>query len=392
MREVTVFVGGSVGSDPYSPKTWSGSSAYLMSALKYGDSLDKAVGIRVPRLVNYALLAKNYTRDRAVWRKHFYFDPAYRRALTRAARRVKVVSPVVMQIGHMFSLPEAFPGMPCASYHDGNLAELVASGYGLQGVSAKRIDQAMQYERETAQRMERIFTFSEYLRRSFITNYGVAEDRVINVGGGVNLAELPAVDAVASDVTRNSAAPKILFLGTEFERKGGRLLLEAFRAVRSRIPAATLEIVGPAQVEGLPEGAVLHGHLSKAVPEQAAKLEALFRSATIFVLPSLYEPFGIAPLEAMLYRLPVVLTNAWALAEFVTPGENGELVEKGSASQVAEELAEKITALLQLPAEQLAAMGARGRERVLLRYTWASVAKRIRTAVLGMEYIIPDEM
>jgi glycosyltransferase involved in cell wall biosynthesis len=310
-----------------------------------------------------------------VWRKHFYFDPAYRRALTRAAASVKPASPVLMQIGHMFSLPDAFPGRTCISYHDGNLAELVASGFGMEGVSPARIDQAMAYERKTAQQMTAIFTFSEYLRQSFIRNYGVAADRVVNVGGGINLESLPDTDPA-----KVYNHPRLLFIGTEFARKGGPQLLAAFKAVREKIPAATLDIVGPAHVDNLPDGATLHGHLSKADPVQAAKLESLFRAATVFVLPSLYEPFGIAPLEAMLYRLPVVLTDAWALAEFVTPGENGELVEKGST----EDLASKLTALLQSPPEQLAAMGARGHDRVLLRYTWATVASKMRRAILAL--------
>jgi glycosyltransferase involved in cell wall biosynthesis len=342
--------------------------------MKQAEILDKAVGIGAPKPIHYALLLKNFTRDRGVWRKHFYFDPAYRRALTRAAARVPVTSPVLMQIGHMFSLPQAFPGHDCVSYHDGNLAELIASGFGIEGVSAKRIDQAMQYEREAAQRMRWIFTFSEYLRQSFLRNYGVAEERVINVGGGINIAELPLPDAAKS-----YDEPRLLFIGTEFARKGGPQLLSAFKAVRERIPSATLDIVGPSHIGDLPTGVTLHGHLSKADPAQASKLDQLFRSANLFVLPSLYEPFGIAPLEAMLYQLPVVLTNAWALAEFVTPGENGELVEKGSV----DDLVEKIASLLSSP-EKLRAMGAKGRERVLLRYTWATVASQIRRTVRSL--------
>src|SRR6516225_4209734 len=108
MREVTVFVGGSVGSDPYAPGTWSGSSAFLLKAMREAELLDKAVGIRVPRLRNSALLVKNFTRNRAVWRKHFYFDPAYRKALTRAARAVPVETDVLFQLGSMYSLPDAF--------------------------------------------------------------------------------------------------------------------------------------------------------------------------------------------------------------------------------------------------------------------------------------------
>jgi starch synthase len=374
MREVTVFVGGSVGSDPYSPGTWSGSSAFLLSTMKNTDLLDKAVGIRVPKLRNYTLLAKNFTRDRGVWRKHFYFDPAYRKALTRAAKAVPVSSPVLMQIGHMFSLPDAFPGRKCISYHDGNLAELVASGFGTEGVSKKRIDQALQYEIDTAQKMTAIFTFSEYLRQSFIHKYSVAPERVHNVGGGINLTELPEPSP-----NKDYRASRILFIGTEFTRKGGPQLLDAFRIVRQSIPSAELHIVGPTQLSNLPPGAFSHGHLSKNDSTQRLRLEALFRDASVFALPSQYEPFGIAPLEAMLYHLPVVVTNAWALREFVTPGVNGEVVEKGSIH----DLATKLTQMLSSP-DRLAGMGQRGREIVLSRYTWPAVVDRMASIIRSL--------
>jgi len=374
MREVTVFVGGSVGSDPYSPGTWSGSSAFLLDAMKKADLLEKAVGIRVPKLANYGLLAKNFTRNRGVWRKHFYFDPAYRRALTSAAKAVSVSSPVLMQIGHMFSLPDAFPGQKCVSYHDGNLAELLASGFGTEGVSRRRIDQALEYEKKVAQKMTAIFTFSEYLRQSFIRNYGVDPSRVHNVGGGINLNDLPEPAA-----NKDYRANRILFIGTEFTRKGGPQLLKAFRAVREAIPSAELHIVGPTQVADLPPGAFSHGHLSKSDPSQRLRLESLFRDATVFALPSLYEPFGIAPLEAMLYQLPAVVTNAWALAEFVNPGVNGDVVDKGSVDDLAKTLIQVLS-----NSDRLAAMGRKGREMVLSRYTWPSVVERMSAIVRSL--------
>jgi len=374
MREVTVFVGGSVGSDPYAPNTWSGSSSCLLRSMKDENLLEKAVGIHLPKLTNYVRLAKNFHLDRNLWRRHYYFDPKYRRALTRAAAAVPVSSPVLMQIGHMFSLPEAFPGKKCISYHDGNLAGLVASGFGLDGVSRMRIEQALMYEHEAARRVTAVFTFSEYLRKSFIHAYGVPAERVFNVGGGINLSDAPEADPA-----KTYTAPRILFIGTEFVRKGGPQLLAAFKAVREKIPAAELHIVGPTHVDNLAAGVTLHGHLSKADPAQNQKLKSLFRDASLFALPSLYEPFGIAPLEAMLYQVPAVITNAWAFAEFVTPGVDGELVEKGSV----DDLAQKLTALLSDP-DRLAVMGTKARERVLERYAWSAVAERMAEIIRAL--------
>jgi glycosyltransferase involved in cell wall biosynthesis len=371
---VTVFFGGNVGSDPNSPKTWSGSGLFMLKAMSCAGILNGAVGIRVPRLHNSFLLAKNFNRNRSVWRTHYYFDPAYRHALSEAASHVSVSSALLFQLGHMFSLPDAFPSKKCVSYHDGNLAVRLGSGFGFEGVSRQRIDQSLRYEERVAGQMAAIFTMSEYVRQSFISDYHVPSQRVFNVGAGINLSDFPLANP-----HKDYTVPRILFIGTEFVRKGGVQLLQAFRVVRDTLPDAELHIVGPEKLGDLPGGVVFHGHLSKANPDDRSKLESLFRYCTLFVLPSLYEPFGIAPLEAMLYQIPCLVTDAWALRETVTPGINGDLVPKGSVN----DLSTKLLQMLSNP-EGLADMGRQGRERALQHYTWASVVDRMSAAVTAI--------
>lgn len=375
MPKVTVFFGGNVGSDPNSPKTWSGSGLFMLKAMERAGILDRAVGIKVPRLRNSFLLAKNFNRNRSVWRTHYYFDPAYRRALSQAATHVSVSSSLLLQTGHMFSLPDVFPQKKCISYHDGNLSVRLSSGFGFEGVSRQRIDQALRYEEQTAGQMTAIFTMSEYARQSFIADYHVPPERVFNIGGGINLTDFPAANP-----HKDYTAPRILFIGTEFVRKGGPQLLEAFRIVRDALPAAELHIAGPAKLKDPPSGVVFHGHLSKADPGEKRALESLFQDSTLFVLPSLYEPFGIAPLEAMLYQLPCLVTDAWALSETVTPGFNGDLVPKGSV----EGLAAKLLQLLS-NSEGLAIMGRQGRDLVLRQYTWSAVVDRMSAAIMKLQ-------
>jgi glycosyltransferase involved in cell wall biosynthesis len=376
VSKVTVFFGGNVGSDHRSPMTWSGSGLFLLDAMKKAGMLDEATGVRVPYLHNSFLLAKNFNRDRRIWRTHYYFDPVYRRALSKAAFHQPVGSPAVLQIGHQFCLRDAFPDKICMSYHDGNLAVRLGSGFGFEGVSRRRIDQALRYEEQTAGQMDAIFTMSDYVRDSFISDYHVPAERVFSVGGGINLSQFP--DARAD---KDYRVPRILFVGREFVRKGGPQLIEAFRKIREAIPTAELHIVGPAEVSNPPAGVTVHGFLSKAIPAEREKHEALLRTSTLFVLPSLYEPFGVAPLEAMLYQLPCVVTDAWALREMVTPGVNGEVFPRGSVDG----LASKIIQLLSDP-EGLATLGRQGRERVLRQYTWAAVVDRMASAqrTLGM--------
>jgi glycosyltransferase involved in cell wall biosynthesis len=113
-------------------------------------------------------------------------------------------------------------------------------------------------------------------------DYGCSPERVRVVGIGPNI---PVDDhrAVGSE-----HGGRIVFVGVDWQRKGGSDLLRAFTSVRSRHPEAELHIVGcrPSGIEG--PGLVVHGLLSPT-----DTLDVLLRS-DIFCLPTWQEPFGVA--------------------------------------------------------------------------------------------------
>lgn len=371
-----LVVGGSIGHDPYNVQTWSGSALHLVRAMEEANALETAIGIVLPRWRDMVLKASNFSFSRNSWRLKFHLDSAYRTALTRSAAKTSAISESAspfLQIGAMYSLPRATGGrVPCFSYHDGNIMEALKSGYGFNGVPARRIDEAIRYEREVAQEMTAVFTLSEYLRKSFIEEFGLDEKRVFNVGGGVNVEHPPAPPA-----RKNYESREILFVGVDFDRKGGNELLSAFRIVRETLADARLHIVGPHR---LPYGAAqpgitFHGNLNKSIPSQRNELYDLYESCSVFVLPSKYEPFGVAPLEAMLFQLPCIVTDGWALREFVIPGVNGVLVEKGSVDSLVAGLLKLLNAT-----GDLAEMGRRGRAMVVENYAWPKVVTKMRVA------------
>lgn len=163
----------------------------------------------------------------------------------------------------------------------------------------------------------------------------------------------------------------MLFIGRDFERKGGLELVEAFAAVRRHLPDAVLHVVGPADPpvpQALRAGVVLHGPLEKG----SEALTGLMRRSSLLVLPSRYEPFGIAPLEGMAWSIPAVVTGRWALKECVEPGVTGAWVDPHDP----EGLAVALVDLLADPA-RLALMGHAARASVGDRFTWSAVVARM---------------
>lgn len=107
------------------------------------------------------------------------------------------------------------------------------------------------------------------------------------------------------------------------------------------------------------------------------QLVPLISGATVFVVPSVYEPLGIVNLEAAACGTAVVASAVGGIPEVVDDGRTGLLVPYDPADPAAFEagLAARIAELLDQPA-RAAAMGAAGRERVLAEFGWAAIAQQ----------------
>jgi starch synthase len=114
-------------------------------------------------------------------------------------------------------------------------------------------------------------------------------------------------------------------------------------------------------------------------------LVVLYTHASLFVCPSIYEPFGITNLEAMACRRPVVASAVGGIPEVVMDGETGRLVrfapagpdhpEPEDPERFIHDLAAAIDDMLLSP-ERLRAMGEKARQRVIKDFSWTAVARR----------------
>ncbi len=212
-----------------------------------------------------------------------------------------------------------------------------------------------------------VFTASRLAAEHVVLDYGVPRDRVSPVGGGLNyaLAEVPE--------QTSPSTPTVLFVGHDFRRKGGDVLVEAFRQVRAEIPHAQLRLVGrqTLQVKNEP-GVTALGEV-----DDRRQLSRLYSAASVFCLPARFEPYGLVLVEAMGHGVPCVATRVGAIPEILADGTLGLLVD---AEDVAG-LADALITLLRDP-ELQARLSSRGRADVEATKTWDMVADRVVQTLL----------
>ena len=166
----------------------------------------------------------------------------------------------------------------------------------------------------------------------------------------------PPVELPPLQSGRHSGRCKLLFVGGDFERKGGHILLDAYREARQVIPDIELLVVGPPEL-ALREPITGVRYIPWVSQEQLH--EEIFPEADVFILPSHAEGYGLSVLEAMAHAIPVIVSSVGALPEIVRERVDGYLVPPAEVAP----LRDAILALASSP-EARATMGQHARSRV----------------------------
>lgn len=355
---------------------WSGSAKGLVEQLRAAGHHVLTADVDLYGAARWLAAGRAFSPRRERWAVKFHLaDPGYRARSLRASyaiTRHRGRLDCIVQIGARFE-PSGRDGVPYAVFCDSNIQmSLEGAKYGVSDavwLRSTEFDAVRRREGALYQDACAVLTISEYLRRSFVNDFGLQESRVCNVGAGPNLDLTLVPEPRTSPKT---GPPTILFVGKQFERKGGAVLLDAFRAVRARVPGTRLVIVGPTSPPAPEPDIEWLGNLDKNLPEGWARLVAAYRDADVLCLPSLFEPFGIAILEAMFFGLPCVSTGEWAIPEMIVDGETGYTVPRDDVPA----LADRLTRIL-ADRPRAHQMGLAGRRRAEERFSWTVVAARM---------------
>lgn len=213
-------------------------------------------------------------------------------------------------------------------------------------------------DKKSLSRMSLIFTFSDWVRDCLINDYHLSPDKIKKVGFGVNLEPLME----EKDYSQNRLLI-VLRKGAE-KRKGLLLLLDAFKIVKQKVPDATLDVVGT-EGEMIP-GVTYYYNKSREVTVD------LFKKCTLYTMPALYEPNGIAYLEGLANKAPIVGLNRFAVPEFSGNGKWGFIVDEATPEAVAHTIIDALS-----DKERLKKMGELGQDFVIKHYTWEKAVNKM---------------
>jgi glycosyltransferase involved in cell wall biosynthesis len=343
--------------DATDPGSWSGAPAGLWGGL--GEAGVERVAIDA-RFAGAERAARALRMSWSATTASPAFARLSGRSAGRAARRAGVDGAVA--IGSGFLLPAS---VRAVTFEDMTVAQaLRTDDPTYRGLPAKRQHRWRQRQGESYARAVACCATSRWTADSIVADYGIPRAQVHVVGFGRKMG-------AAANPGRDWSVPRFAFVGFDWERKGGAAVLAAFAGLRRRVPAATLDLVGAHPPVDAP-GVTGHGRLELASAADQGKLAAILDRSTCMVMPSAYEPFGIAYVDAGARGIASIGTTVGGGADAIGPG--GVLVAPGDAAALA-------AAMDALADPQTAReLGARAAEHADL-LTWDKVAERVLRAL-----------
>lgn len=346
--------------DPTDPKSWSGVPAGISSGLTAAGAEPVPIDARFPgtsRLANALGMSwADATANGAIAAASgFKANSAIRKAGS-------IDGAVAIGSGYVLSIDAPF-----VTFEDITVAQALRQktdpayqGLGKRAAKRWRARQKRIYERSRG-----CCVASAWAAKSVHEDYGIPLEKIHVVGFGRNF------EGGGEVAERDWSVPRFLFVGFDWERKRGTAVLDAFAAVRERYPTATLDLVGN-HPEVDAENVTGHGTISLGTEAGKKHYADLWARATCFVMPSTFEPFGIAYLDAGAAGVPSIGTSVGGAADSIGPG--GVVVDPADKDAL-------FDAMLELSVPETAQrLGSLAREQSA-KFTWRNFAERLLRAL-----------
>lgn len=250
-------------------------------------------------------------------------------------------------------------------------------------------------ERTAYQNADGVIAVSQSMAKDVHDLYGVPQEKIRVIHNGIDLNQYRPTpnSSTLRALGIDPEIPFVLFVGRITRQKGIIHLVNALKYLRPGVQvvlcagAPDTKEIGKEMTDkverarGETKNKIIW--IDEMLPKE--KIIHLYTHATLFVCPSVYEPFGIINLEAMACETPVIASAVGGIPEVVEPGETGLLVSLDPASptdvepahpeKFARDLAAAVNSLLETP-DKIKAMGRKARKQVEQSFSWVSIARK----------------
>lgn len=312
--------------DPDDEARWSGAPTRLVQALR--DAGHEALTIAPPGEPLWHRAKRRFYRK--VLRRIYMVDraPGVLRARARNASRALAGLADVAAV--LATHPPDAAYLDCRApvmvVHDATWYQLLGyyPGWERGRLARETVNAGIRLDRLALQNCDRVIYSSHWARDSAVRDYGIEPAKLCVLPLGAGLTAEPSRADIDRWLARRLEGPcRLLFVGTDWDRKGGDIAIAVARALQDGGMPVELHVAGCDPPAPLPSFVRPHGYLSKRDVAEAAQLRRLFEDASFFILPSRAECFGLVFCEAAAYGLPAIATNTGGIPEILRGGDWG---------------------------------------------------------------------
>jgi glycogen synthase len=290
-----------------------------ISFMEIGSNLIPYVGpLEFEKLVNEKLKGTTESSS-SVFAERFQFSGKYGHDLMEEVSRYALVGSSIAA-NQTFDIIHAhdwltYPAGIAAKYVSGKplVVHMHATEFDRSGENINK--NVYDIERKGMEEADRVITVSNLTRNIVIERYGIDPEKVITVHNAVE----PVEKAESTEIQKHVKEKVVTFLGRVTFQKGPEYFVEAARKVLNKDPDVRFVMAGTGDLleKMIRRVAKLHMatrfHFTGFL--KGDNVDRMFGMSDVYVMPSVSEPFGISPLEAMRSNVPVVISKQSGVAE-----------------------------------------------------------------------------
>lgn len=318
---------------------WSGSEYYIAKAIgeMAGNKLHVIAGLE--EQLNLWTRIKFQSNLRIGKRYHLNRSPYVVKQYAEqvAARLVNADSDIIFSPGTM---PIAYlkSKQPKVFYTDATFAAMINYYDWYKNLSKQTIKEGIKLDQQAIDSCALAIFSSEWAAQSAIKDYGASPDKVKVVPLGANITVDPSLDEIKKDIETKAQDDvcKILFIGVDWERKGGDTVLKTVELLNNNGIKTELHIIGlndlAPKIEAMPY-VYNHGFFDKSNKIDFSKFEQIIKKSHFLLLPSQAEAYGLVFCEAAAYGVPSIATKTGGITTIIRDNVNGRTFDLNSPTE-----------------------------------------------------------